>query len=103
MSLVSHRLWPLPAGYEGPRYKRPRENPSDCADPLRVKNYVPTVADSLGQRDAACFKAGREVEVDFKTALPVMLLAPEFGVIHDAAYLFGQWMPPGWLFKVSRE
>lgn len=86
----------------GPPYKRLKENPSECADPLRVKNYVPKVSDSTGQHAQATFLAGREVEVDFSIALPAMLLAPEFGLLHDAAYLFNQWTPPDVMFKVGR-
>jgi hypothetical protein len=96
-------MWLLPGGYVGPPYKRLKGAPSDCADPLRVKNYVPTLGDSSGQHAKACFMAGREVEVDFSTALPAMLLAPEFGLLHDAAYLYGQWTPPDMMFKVGSE
>jgi hypothetical protein len=91
-----------------PPYKKPCLMRSAWALPSAARDYVPEAHCSSQDHmrlatEKWAFIAGREVEVGFDIAPPVMLLSPEFGVLHDAAYLAPQWTPPSHWYQASPQ
>ena len=81
--------------YTEPSWKRIRIEacPSDLAIPASAEkfNLIPRVG---YDRQSAAFFAGRNHAVPLRKALPVLLQAPEFGLVFDAAYAFPGCIAP---------
>lgn len=83
--------------------KKQKTTPIAQRDPVNVEYTItkpPTHSDSWG--DHVQYFAGRQTAADLVTALPVTLISPEMGIVHDAAYAEGL-VPPKIFYEVGIE
>ena len=73
--------------------------PSAARDPSILTRYLPSIGGDLGK---VAFFSGRPFEAGLRTALPVVLVSPAFGLLNMAGFDKGDIMPGAQHFRVSK-